>query len=470
VPPIASTISISAARWLLGVISAVVLAFLIVTAVTQHIESSISVRTQDIVSHVMPSVQLLTRALATIDRLEYDLEQFAAVPADRRSGFRDQIAADRRDIDHELTAYAQLPRYPNEPGLLAAMEADRRDLADLLDAASTNGSPTLLASVYQKLDAFELSIQRVVEFDAAQGQRLGREIDGIRTTTRILVVWLDSLTVALAIAAAVLALRHLRRARRTLELARRAGEQREADLSSLAEALGNFAGQVAHDIVSPLSTALLSLERVRQACQGDAAVSRAADRGIAAIHRVHNLVEGLLAFSRAGGRPEPGSSTEIAPVIAEVIDELGPLAKQQRIALNAVTSSGATVACSAAVLTSLVSNLVRNAIKYMGDSAERCIDVRVLDAGNRFRIEVQDTGPGIPSEQQKSIFEPYVQLGRGGTGIGLGLATVERLARAHGGAVGVTSSPGRGSLFWFELPALNIAPDAARDQVALRHT
>jgi signal transduction histidine kinase len=470
VPQVASNISISAARWMLAVISAVVLAFLIETAVTQHVESSISSRTQDIVSHAMPSVRLLTRALATLDRLDFDLDQYAAVPEDRRSGFRNQITADRRDVDREFTAYAKLPRYPNEPALFAAVQAERNDLDDLLDAALAGRNPMLLASVHQKLDSVQQSIQRVVEFDAEQGQRLGHEIDGIRRTTRALGNWLDSLSVALAIVAAILALRQLRRAKRTLELARKAGQQREADLASLAEALGNFAGQVAHDIVSPLSTALLSLERLRETYAADAAACRSADRGVAAILRVHNLVDGLLAFSRAGGHPDPGSSTEITPVITEVIDELGPQAKQQRIALNVTTMPGAAVACSPGVLTSLVSNLVRNAIRYMGDAADRRIALRVLDAGNRFRIEVQDTGPGIPFEQQRRIFEPYVQLGGGGTGIGLGLATVERLARAHGGAVGVTSSPGRGSLFWFELPALVTAPGAAREQLVVRHT
>ncbi|HSN27879.1 MAG TPA: HAMP domain-containing sensor histidine kinase, partial [Kofleriaceae bacterium] len=70
-----------------------------------------------------------------------------------------------------------------------------------------------------------------------------------------------------------------------------------------------------------------------------------------------------------------------------------------------------------------------------------------------WRIEVQDTGPGIPPGEDPRIFEPYVQLDRTGGSIGLGLATVQRLARAHGGNVGVISPPGRGALFWVELPA-----------------
>jgi len=65
---------------------------------------------------------------------------------------------------------------------------------------------------------------------------------------------------------------------------------------------------------------------------------------------------------------------------------------------------------------------------------------------------VQDTGPGIPSEKKGALFEPYVRGESNQPGIGLGLATVKRLTEAHGGRVGVESSPGAGSTFWFELP------------------
>jgi signal transduction histidine kinase len=74
----------------------------------------------------------------------------------------------------------------------------------------------------------------------------------------------------------------------------------------------------------------------------------------------------------------------------------------------------------------------------------------VLDLGDRWRIEVEDTGPGIAPEHQRKIFQPYVQLAYGTAGIGLGLATVDRIVRAHGGAVGMISD-GHGSTFWFEL-------------------
>jgi signal transduction histidine kinase len=170
------------------------------------------------------------------------------------------------------------------------------------------------------------------------------------------------------------------------------------------------------------------------------------------VQRVQTLVDGLLAFARAGGKPEPGTTAAIATVLPDAIDGLAAQARDHEIALRLGPVLEGTLACSTGVLTSLVTNLVQNAIKYMGDSPQRRIDVRVVDAGASWRLEVSDTGPGIPHGQQERIFEPYVRMGQGRPGIGLGLATVDRLVRAHGGQRGVLSQPGEGATFWFELP------------------
>ncbi len=70
----------------------------------------------------------------------------------------------------------------------------------------------------------------------------------------------------------------------------------------------------------------------------------------------------------------------------------------------------------------------------------------------RVRVEVADTGAGLPEEMQQRVFEPYVRLDKSRPGIGLGLATVRRLVLAHGGKVGVSPNAGTGAVFWFELP------------------
>jgi signal transduction histidine kinase len=111
-----------------------------------------------------------------------------------------------------------------------------------------------------------------------------------------------------------------------------------------------------------------------------------------------------------------------------------------------------TVACSPGILLSLLGNLLRNAIKYLGESTRREITLRVRRRRGRVVFEVEDTGPGIPPTLGARIFEPYVRgPNTGMPGIGLGLATVKRLVESHGGTVGVKAGSQGGALFWFEL-------------------
>ena len=462
VRPLPTNASLSAARWLVGVIAGVVMSFLIATIVTQRLEGAIAGHANDIVANAMPSVRMLTNVLGDLDRIDFEIDQYAVAPADQRRGLLERVRADLREADAVVASYALLPAFPGEPVLSTPAKAQLLELDAQVDHLLSNGHDLAFTDLHRKLDTLQQSLRALVEFDATQGQRLGFEIERIRGETSWMVALLDAVSVALAIIAAILAVRQLRRSARALEVARTASEQREAELASRAEALGQFAGRVAHDILSPLSTALLSLEAVRPACEVDPSAQRANSRGIAAVNRVHTLVDGLLAFSRAGGHPSPGRSTKVAPVIADVCDDLTLQARQQRITLAVAPIPDAVVACSPGVLTSVVSNLVGNAIRYMGDAPKRRIDVRVLDAGGRWRVEVEDSGPGIPHDQQQRIFEPYVQLGNGDAGLGLGLATVDRLVRAHGGSLGVLSPAGRGSLFWFELPKMIAVPEDAR--------
>jgi signal transduction histidine kinase len=111
------------------------------------------------------------------------------------------------------------------------------------------------------------------------------------------------------------------------------------------------------------------------------------------------------------------------------------------------------------ILSSLISNLAHNAIKYIGEGAERRITIRVLDRDAILRFEVEDTGPGLPPGFEQVVFQPYIRA-RGSLqpGFGLGLATVKKAVEAHGGRVGVRSQVGRGCLFFFELPTRTPSP------------
>jgi signal transduction histidine kinase len=146
-------------------------------------------------------------------------------------------------------------------------------------------------------------------------------------------------------------------------------------------------------------------------------------------------------------------------VLEQVVEEARPTASEGQIKLELSSVDACWVGCDESILANLVANLVGNALKYMGTAPVREVSVRAVSFSHRIRIEVQDTGPGISTDAQKNIFRPYIRATSAAVpGLGLGLATVQRLTQALGGEVGVSSRQGSGSLFWVELP-LGQAPE-----------
>jgi signal transduction histidine kinase len=226
---------------------------------------------------------------------------------------------------------------------------------------------------------------------------------------------------------------------------RQAAERRKADLEM-------FAGKMAHDVRSPLGSVAFALDMIKRH-PGDPKSEEAIDMAGKTLERVGALVDGLMAFAAAGAPPAKGQRAGSKKVVTDVVEAARPAAQARGISLEVQALPDTVVACSPGVLTSMVSSLVNNAIKHMGDSATKRVTVRAIQRRSRTRIEVQDTGPGVPRELRAAIFDPYVRgPGSKHSGLGLGLATVRRLAEAHGGSAGIAKSEGPGSLFWFELP------------------
>jgi signal transduction histidine kinase len=164
------------------------------------------------------------------------------------------------------------------------------------------------------------------------------------------------------------------------------------------------------------------------------------------------MVQGIYAFSKSGARPTEGVTAPLRETVVEATDEL--LATEQSPpTIDVQPFDEVEVATDRAVLGVIVANLLSNASKYSRDSSERRVTVRARGEGGRVRVEVEDTGPGVPAGLERSIFEPYLRApGVTQPGLGLGLATVKRLVTAHGGRVGERNAPTGGAVFWFELP------------------
>jgi signal transduction histidine kinase len=300
------------------------------------------------------------------------------------------------------------------------------------------------------------AFETLIAFKASQGERLAVHALEVRRSTLRAAFALDGLAVLFAIAATAVAVVSLRRNVSALVQASDAAEQRSSELDQ-------FAGRVAHDVLSPLMNVTLALHIVGKRLPPEDPAQRAGTRANRALSRVRRMVEGLLELARAGAGAKSGSSCDIVEVVGDVVEGTHAEAEARGINVDVASLEEANAACSAGVLTSVVQNLVRNAIKYMEDGERKRITIRAGASSDRVWLEVEDTGPGIAPGALRSIFEPFVRATTVGEGAGLGLATVKRLVEAHGGCVGCRSRLGEGSLFRVDLPQVRTATADARE-------
>jgi signal transduction histidine kinase len=293
---------------------------------------------------------------------------------------------------------------------------------------------------------------RAIEFNAQAGRALAARITRTRQRTGWMSIGLAGACAVLGLAGALLLYRQSLSRRALVDAYAKFLEQRAAELEQ-------FAGRVAHDIRNPLATASMNAE-VMLRRGADEPATEALNRIIRSLSRANAITTDLLEFARSGARPDPGARTNVQEVMAELTTGIGPDAERADIDLHFEPVPPVFVACSKGVYLSLVGNLVRNALKYMDEAQPRRVVVRVIVEGDRIRTEVSDTGPGIPEEKLPSLFDAYFRANRATEGLGLGLATVKKLAEGHDGSVGVTTAVGRGSTFWFVLPKAGSAYEA----------
>jgi signal transduction histidine kinase len=188
------------------------------------------------------------------------------------------------------------------------------------------------------------------------------------------------------------------------------------------EELDAFAARVAHDLRGPLTPPLFALQRVQRALAGDNGLRPAVERGIRSLERANLLIADLLTFARAGAAIDDDAHASLASVVTSVADGMQGEASAAHVQVDVADLPSLDVACAPAVLMSVVGNLVGNAIKYMPpDAKERRVHVRAFGmADDRVRVEVADTGAGLPEDAQEHIFDPYVRMDVSRPGLGLG--------------------------------------------------
>jgi signal transduction histidine kinase/ActR/RegA family two-component response regulator len=175
-------------------------------------------------------------------------------------------------------------------------------------------------------------------------------------------------------------------------------------------------------------------------------------------HHLLSLINDILNLAQI----EAGKMTlSIEPIrLAEVLEEcrslIQPLAERRKIRLLFPDAGHMMVRADRTRLKQVLLNLLSNAVKYNRESGSVVVDSIPMPP-DKLRLSVQDTGIGMRPEQMKSLFQPFNRLGQEGgseEGTGIGLVVTRRLAQMMGGTLGVNSTPGAGSVFWVDLPAL----------------
>ena len=218
-----------------------------------------------------------------------------------------------------------------------------------------------------------------------------------------------------------------------------------------------FLSTMSHELRTPLN-AVLGLSDLL----ADERYGSLNDRQKRYVNNIHTggqhllkLISDILDLSKieAGRMDLAIQEVSIESAFSDVLTTLKPLAEKKSQTLVQNSEARLTVRADVTRLTQMLTNLAGNAIKFTPVSGR--IELAAYETNGQVRVEVRDTGPGIPPDEQSRIFQAFYRLRQSGTaieGTGLGLAITQRLAELHGGTLGLESQPGQGSCFYFLLP------------------
>jgi signal transduction histidine kinase/CheY-like chemotaxis protein len=219
-----------------------------------------------------------------------------------------------------------------------------------------------------------------------------------------------------------------------------------------------FLAAASHDILQPLNAARLYVTSLVER-QSGGENARLVDNIDESLEAIEEILGALLDISRldAGAMTPSISSFRMSDLMRSLQVEFMPMAREKNLELIFVSSTLA-VKSDRVLLRRLVQNLVSNAIKYTPTGR---VLIGCRRKGNELRIDVYDTGVGIPVAKRRDIFIEFHRLEQGARiarGLGLGLSIVERVARVLGCTVEVGQPASGGSLFAVTVPRSNAAP------------
>ena len=225
---------------------------------------------------------------------------------------------------------------------------------------------------------------------------------------------------------------------------------------ALGELRSQFVANVSHELRTPLTHISMFAETLmRYPERSSDERFRFASIIHREAHRLTNLVDGVLRFSRldAGRDTITAVPMDLAAEVREAIEVFRPMLDGARASLNCDIPERAPILGDASAIRQIIVNLLDNAIKHGSPGQTVTVRVRVLASG--VALEVSDEGIGIPAEQRERVLEPFARLGeetgRKVAGAGLGLAVVRSLVELHGGRLAIDDAVGGGTIVRIDL-------------------
>ncbi len=238
---------------------------------------------------------------------------------------------------------------------------------------------------------------------------------------------------------------------------KQAEEAREALLEELeaknAE-LERFTYTVSHDLKSPLITIKGFLGLLEQdAVAGDMDKMKSdATRISDAVDKMQQLLQELLELSRIGRLMNPPEEVSLDELVRDAVNMVAGRLAERGVKVE-IAPNLPVVYGDHTRLREVLENLVDNAVKFMGDQSEPCVEIGARRDGEETVFYVRDNGIGIEPEYHEKVFELFDKLEPQTEGTGVGLAIVKRIVEVHGGRIWVESEgTGQGSTFCFTLP------------------
>jgi signal transduction histidine kinase len=214
-------------------------------------------------------------------------------------------------------------------------------------------------------------------------------------------------------------------------------------LSGLIDRQREFAGTASHQLRTPLTALRLRLEQLHGRVATDVVAERMVDDALHETDRLHRMVEGLLALSRADGSSAVAVEVDLSAIVGERSAHWSPLADERGVTLRSAVPAGMCAVAIDGAVEQILDNFIDNALDVSPAGGE--LLVSAFSHGSWIELHVVDQGPGLPDEERERAFERFWR-GADATpdGTGLGLAIVHQLAAASGGEAELRQATGGG--------------------------